>query len=300
VFATLVGALPDPPDPPEGRDPVRPHLAAQLRAQLAAGLDLLSFEEARSPDDDLIERWRRAAATADGLGEAAVKAAFVGPYTSGGGRPDDDQVERARAVLAGLLDAGCPLVEVHEPAAVRIGSDERRRSAFRTAHERLVDGLEGHACLAITGGNADTAGPETILVPGYRSYLFDLIAGPDNWRLVVRAPPTVGIVAAALDRRPGVREKRDVLVWAAHYAASTRGRGLDRVGLATTGSLAGLAWDEALERIALLGEASRTAVLRGDDLGRALDPRNVDARSAALGRYAPARRPGTGGRDQSR
>ncbi|HET7027393.1 MAG TPA: hypothetical protein VFI28_06860 [Candidatus Limnocylindrales bacterium] len=282
MFATLVGAL---PEPPAGGDLVRSWLAAQLDA----GLELLSFEAARNPDVGLVERWRRASVIAGELGAGAVKAAVLGPYSSASGQPIDETVEVTRAVLEALVDAGCSFVEVHEPAAAGIGEDAGRRGDFRRAHERLVEGMPGHLCLAITGGNADAAGVETIVVPGYRSYLFDLIAGPDNWRLVTRVPPGAGVVVGALDPRPGARNTADVLVWAAHYAASTGGRGLDRVGLATAGSLGGLGWDEAVERLRLLGEAARIAGLHGEDLGRSLDPRNVDARSAAMGRYAPAR-----------
>jgi hypothetical protein len=282
VFATLVGAL---PESPEGGDRLR----ASLAAQAAAGLELLSFDDPRPPGAALVERWRRAAGIARELGGAAVKAAVVGPYSSTSGQPTDRTVEVARAVLEALVEAGCSFVEVHEPAAIGIVQDRDRRAAFRRAHERLVDGMTGHLCLAITGGNADAAGAETILVPGYRSFLFDLIAGPDNWRLVTHVPPGAGVVVGGLDPRPGARNTADVLVWAAHYAASTGSRGLDRVGLTTAGSLAGLGWDEAVDRMRLLAEAARLAGLRGADLGRSLDPRNVDARSAALGRYAPAR-----------
>ena len=80
-------------------------------------------------------------------------------------------------------------------------------------------------------------------------------------------------------------------VWAAHYAAATGGRGLERVGLATAGSLAALHWDAAVARLAVLGEAARIAALpRGDGMARAIDPRALDIRSAAMGRYAPLRR----------
>jgi hypothetical protein len=81
---------------------------------------------------------------------------------------------------------------------------------------------------------------------------------------------------------------KEVLVWAAHYAASTNGRGLDRVGLATTGSLAGLPWDLAALRVRMLGDAARIAA---DDsmahLAMELDPRAVGMKSAAAGRNLP-------------
>ena len=64
-----------------------------------------------------------------------------------------------------------------------------------------------HAMLAITGGSAWEAGPETILEAPYASYLFDLIAGPDNWYLVRAAPGRPGDrvrgAAGAVGQRPG-------------------------------------------------------------------------------------------------
>ena len=93
--------------------------------------------------------------------------------------------------LRALADAGCALIEVVEDAAVLIGDDPAERRLFRNAQRRLLDGMDGvHCSLAIRGGNADTAGADTILDAPYSSYLFDLCAGPDNWRLIVDVPPT--------------------------------------------------------------------------------------------------------------
>ena len=80
--------------------------------------------------------------------------------------------------------------------------------------------------------SAHAAGPETILGAPYHSFLFDLIAGPDNWYLVRAVPGDRGVVCAAL-AVGGAGERRDQspeLVWAAHYAASANGRGLDAGG----------------------------------------------------------------------
>ena len=64
--------------------------------------------------------------------------------------------EALNADLRALAAAGCPLIEVHEPAAIEIGSDEAARRLFREAHRRLLDGVDGpHLSLAIVGGNAD-------------------------------------------------------------------------------------------------------------------------------------------------
>jgi hypothetical protein len=139
-----------------------------------------------------------------------------------------------------LADAGCALAVIEEPAATTIGADEDARRRFRDAHAALLgDDPPLHAMLAITGGSAWEAGPQTILEAPYASYLFDLVDGPDNWYLVRAAPGDRGIVCAAL-RAPSTGDPAPLLVWAARYAASANGRGPDRVGLANATSLASL------------------------------------------------------------
>jgi len=133
----------------------------------------------------------------------------------------------------------------------------------------------------------------------YASFAFDLIAGPDNWRLIAQAPADRGIVCGAIGLAPAADATREVLVWAAHYAASTGGRGLARVGLANAPAPRGEppARDEVLRRLAIVAEASRLAsVESAEELAGMLDPRAIDARSAALGRFAPHRRRASGPR----
>ncbi len=75
------------------------------------------------------------------------------------------------------------------------------------------------------------------------------------------------------------------------YAASG-GRGIERVGLATAGSLAELPWASAVRKLERIAEAVRITDLPSEERMAALDPRAVDIRSAALGRYDPsAKRP---------
>ena len=172
--------------------------------------------------------------------------------------------------IRGLAAAGCPIVEVAEPAAVGIGPDRSEQARFRDLHDRLLDGLVGpgpealgstHLSLAITGGAADTAGAATILGPAYASLAVDLIAGPDNWRLVRSAPGDRGIVCGALSAAEGSDDGPETLLWAAAYAAGSAARGPDRVGLATASSLAALSWPVAVAKLARLGEAVRLAGL---------------------------------------
>jgi methionine synthase II (cobalamin-independent) len=314
MFATLLGGYPTAPEPMSDDDLVR-GVVAELEA---AGLESLSDGRVRRRSalvdwpidpDAVVAEWRFAAALTD----RAVKQSLPGPYTiardglpgrrSTGGPIERPQTghdvtetptnaalaaERLREVVMALAAAGCPLVEIDEPAAIRIGDDEVERGQFLDAHRRLTDGVAGlvHLSLVVAGGNADTAGPATFFDLPYASYAFDLIAGPDNWRLIVEAPGDRGIIVGALDPSAGSSDGPETLLWAVRYAASTRGRGLDRVGLANASSLAGLDLDRAKRKVALLGETARLATSASpDEFASALDPRAIDIRSAALGRY---------------
>ena len=174
---------------------------------------------------------------------------------------------------------------IDEPAATGIGTDEDARRRFREAQAALLgDDPPLHAMLAITGGSAWEAGPETILEAPYASYLFDLIEGPDNWYLVRAAPGDRGIVCAAL-RAPSTSDQAPLLVWAARYAASANGRGPDRVGIANASSLAGLDVPAARASLEAIARAARLA---------AMDP--ADAVAAGLDRRTFAQPPGRGAR----
>ena len=61
----------------------------------------------------------------------------------------------------------------------------------------------------------------------------------------------------------------------------------ERVGLATAGSLAGLDWQIAETKMRRLGEAARLAGMPFEQAAPHLDPRAIDIRSAAYGRYMP-------------
>jgi methionine synthase II (cobalamin-independent) len=235
-----------------------------------------------------------------------VKQALPGPYSLGrrltlAGTSTAVDIDRAALTMAlatalreevqALTAAGCPFVEIEERDAGEIGPDEAERRLFREAHLALTEGLESvHLSLAIIGGNADTVGIETILAAPYASLAVDLIDGPDNWRLVRGVPGDRGIVAGALSPRHPSDDGPELLLWAAGYAASANGRGRDRVGLATAGSLAGLSWELAERKLRRLGEAARLAALPAAAAAPHLDPRAVDIRSAAAGRVLPPRR----------
>ena len=291
MFATLLGPLPRPPLPADAdRTAI---LDAVVRAQVAAGLELVT-DGGFGIGGTALERWRTTAAMTD----RPVKQVLLGPYSAGlaaasagSGTPDEATTAAAAVTHADLLAlsaAGCRYIEVHEPAVTRIGSDPSERARFREVHRGLLDGVSGpHLSLAVTGGNADEAGIETLLGAPYASLALDLIAGPDNWRLVVAMPGDRGIVCGALSAERDTDDRPEVLVWAAGYATSTGGRGANRVGLASASSFAELPWEVAMRKLGLLGEATRLAALPPDERRLQLDPRAVDSRSAALGRVAP-------------
>jgi hypothetical protein len=290
MFATLAGGYPWPLDLPG-----EVALDAVVAAQVEAGLGLISdgrVHPAGAPEDDLVAAWV-AARDASGRLDAGlpVKLAVGGPFAAAG---PDGALETARALnraLCALADAGCPVVEVHEPAAT-LPADEGGRAALAAAHVALLDGIPDglHASLAITGGDALGLGAAALFAAPYRSHLFDLVAGPESWRLVAVAPPGRGIVAGVGDASGRRRTRIEDVAWAAGYAAATGGRGMERVGIAPSGSLAGLSPARALSILVLLGEAARTIAGGRDEMLARLDPRAIDARSAALGHYRPARR----------
>jgi len=290
MFATITGAWPRDPDEddPEGR------IGALLDLQVEAGLELLTDGQLRWPDlsmallgprsgPTIAEAWAAASAAVPG---AVVKQSVSGPLTLAArtGRPVEEMADLAAAAIAELVAAGCPVIEVEEPSAAGI-ADDAGREAFVAAHARMLAAAGGaHATLAITGGDAVGLGSVALAVVPYRSYLFDLIGGPDSWRIIAELPGERGIVCGALrtDRRGG--DPAPLLAWAARYAGSMRGRGIARVGLANGGSLAGLSETAAADRVRALGRAARLASMEPADAVEAgLDPRSFDARTAAYG-----------------
>ena len=314
MFATLLGAYPESPDPESPDAAVRDVIAELAAAGLEPLTDGHGARDSSTVADgtQIVAAWRLAASSTD----RAVKQALLGPYTLArrSGQPRDANVaalaERIHETIAGLAAAGCPMVEIEEPDAIRIGDDGTERRRFSEAHHAMTAGLDGsiHLSLVLTGGNVDAAGAATYFDLPYASYAFDLIAGPENWRLIAAAPGDRGIVCGALDPAEGSSDRPEILVWAAHYAASTGGRGLDRVGLANASSLSGLTRDRARRKVRALAEAARIAAVgSSEELAAAIDPRAIDIRSAALGRYDPeasraaraGRQPGSGSRDGS-
>ena len=312
MFAMLHGAWPQAPD--EGGADERAHVEAAVRAQLDAGLELVTDGLVRwpdpaaslldairagdtGPDGLLVRAWRETADIAASLAgrdadapPPTTAAVLTGPYTLASGARLDDEATTSLALqlheeLLALADAGCTLAVIEEPAATGIAGDEEARRRFREAQLALLgDEPPLHAMLAITGGSAWEAGAETILDAPYASYLFDLIDGPDNWYLVRAAPGDRGIVCAAL-RTPSASDQAPLLVWAARYAASANGRGPGRVGIANASSLAGLDVPAARASLEAIVRAARLAAMEPED-----------AVAAGLDRRTFAQPPGRGAR----
>ncbi len=308
MFAMLGGAAWGGGDPAEA-------LAAQAGAGLEVGTDgrqtIPEGPDAARLADDLVagrgigsvERWAASVAVAP-TATVAVAAALPGPYSlaraaePGAAASAAADVALVRALAealareAGALGAaGCPFARVDEPDALAPAAHDAERAAFAAAHRSLVAGAASedaaiHLMLALTGGDHEGIGAATLAGLGYDSYLFDLIAGPTDWRLIAALPEERGIVCGVVDAATSAGDAPEVLVWAAHYAASTRGRGLARVGLATTGSLAALDRDAAVAKMRALGEGARIAALPADGIRATLDPRAIDMRSAALGAWS--------------
>jgi methionine synthase II (cobalamin-independent) len=278
MFSTLLGALPA-SESPAAADSAEDPLASRIRALEDAGLDLLASGAPPAPPsvdpDEVVAAWRLAA----GLTAHPVKVALLGPFSAA----IADGPKRVAATIRALAAAGCPMVDIVEPDLTPIAASRDERSRFVDAHRALFGALGSaepaiHCSLVVGGGNVDTSGPATFFDLPYPSYAFDLIEGPDNWRLIAAAPTDRGIVCGALAARVGGDETPDLLVWAAHYAASTGGRGLDRVGLANAGSLAALPWDVAVRKVRRIAEAARIAAQAPDEAAGRLDPRAFGGR----------------------
>jgi methionine synthase II (cobalamin-independent) len=331
MFATLLGGLPRPPVEGGGAegDDMDGIVAAAVRAQEDAGLEPITDGRLRDPGFETVgaallgderdraaeiavELWR----TAADLTGRAVKQALPGPYAlaksiqrpdkarAGGARAAAARAELTRQVgtaighaAAALASAGCPLVEVEETGLDSI-AEPGEAELFDAAHRTLIQALEGtHLSLSIVGAAPMEALRRTILELPYASLGVDLIVGPDSWNLVTRLPGDRGVIAGVESART-IDEPKEVLLWAAHYAASTGARGLDRVGLGSAGSWANLTWDVAVRKMRVLAEAAQLASMPPSaELARSLDPRAVDSRRAALGHDRPRRSFGVGDDD---
>jgi hypothetical protein len=305
VFATLLGALPSPREARDSgeirrigdNDAIDRLVRLAIKAQEEAGLEPITDGRLRRPwtvgipdMKAMLDDWRFAADQTD----RAVKQVLPGPYSIGRRSAEgaEHAAEALRAIVGELAAAGCPLIEIEEADAHLIGDDPVERKRFRGAHQRLTEGIRGtHLSLSIVGGSGWGAGLETIIEAPYASLAVDLIAGPDNWNLVTRLPGDRGVIVGALPAKDSPADAKEMLLWAARYAAGSRGRGLNRVGIGSAGSWANLTWEAAVAKLRRLGDAARLASSpAGGELAAQLDPKAVSARTAALGHEASERK----------
>ena len=237
-----------------------------------------------------VEDWRFADGVARELGRergshpVPVKACLVGPYTLGR-LSDPGEIGRERLTLAGaealnqevraLADAGAPVIQVDENALTLIGeADTSERELAAQALLRVTDGVDPRRlCLAVTMGGAEGAGSRLLFDAPFGSYLFDLVAGPNGWRLIADAPGDREIVCGVADARNTRPDDEGLMAWSARYAAALGRRGLDRVALSPSTGLEYLPRDRARAKITALGDAARKAEAAGSTGLRAvLDP----------------------------
>jgi hypothetical protein len=309
VFASILDRFPQVADDGDAAE----RLERVLRAQFDTGMGMLGdgivWDVTGSTEsiDAAVRAWNDAndlvralaAAETPALEPPLVKACLLGPWTASqvGNRRGDRTRKLAGHVhdaLRLLFEAGAPVVQLVEDGLVEVDPADSEAHAAAQAALRAATRTEiGHVGLSVGGGNVDGLGAEFFFDFPFASYAFDLINGPDNWRLITRAPADRGILCGVADCRSARDDEEAVMIWAARYAASTGGRGLARVALCPSSGLDTLSADDARRKLAGLANASRKAGLPADELARSIDPRAVDARSGALGRYDPpaGRRP---------
>jgi hypothetical protein len=311
VFASILDRFPSAPGSPQGGGDGSAWLDRVLRIQFEAGMGMLAdgvvWDVSGSADaiDSAIAAWNESADAARALAEAEtpgsepplVKACLLGPWTSAHrgarGHAMRAAAERIRHAVDALFEAGAPVVQLVEDGLVDLDPDDAK--AVRAAHDALLVATRsptGHVSLSVGGGNVDRLGESFFFDLPVASYAFDLINGPDNWWLIARAPGDRGILCGVADCQTALDDEEAVMIWAARYAAATGERGLERVGLCSSSGLETLSLDAAARKLSGLAGAARKAGLPADELARSIDPRAVDARSGALGRYdPPVRRP---------
>ncbi len=197
--------------------------------------------------------------------DVPVKQVVPGPYTlgrltdPGSGTRESVTLAYAEALnreLVSIVEAGSLMIQVDEDAAVTIGDDASERALFGEAHRRLLAGLEDpelvHVSLAVSGGSAAEAGPATFFDLPYASYFYDLVKGPENFQLILQAPPERGIICGAIDATSARLDDVEALVYAMAWAATIHDRGSIRVAIAPSGSLASLARNDARAKLELM------------------------------------------------
>jgi hypothetical protein len=238
---------------------------------------------------------------ADGASDLPVKQTMIGPYSLAALAEADPKRRADLALRLGealnleiqaLAAAGCPMVEIDEPNAARIGDDAAELRAFRASSERLVAGLEGvdglHLSLGLWGGEIDPSAFDHLLDLPYQSYLVDVLAGPWAWQFIDAVPPARGIIVGSADSGSAELDETEVHVWAMAWAAAGE-RGSARVGCAPNGSLSRIDRHFAHRKCLRLGEAIRIGSMGPlQDVAKALEEHPSQSRMPALRAMAKA------------
>ncbi len=239
----------------------------------------------------LVAAWRWAD---DGI-DSLVKQVLPGPWSSARAiaRTSTERRAVARDVADAVVAAGValrgamvPVLQLDEFAIPAIGEDD-------AAWDDLCELLTGvvrrlpdlHVSLAITGGAAHPRGHARLAGLPLQSLIVDVRtpgAGIDAWRLIHALPPETGVIVGAADAANPAPDDPEMLVWAGTLAAESGSRGHVRVGVSTSGSLAGIPRRAARQKVESLG----TAVVLGKlgplgEVARALqeDPATCQIRS---------------------
>lgn len=271
--------------------------------QVGCGLSLVSDADARYADgqpglardllagvvtpDDVVAVFRRADAASDIL----VKQVLPGPWTAAmalAPTPTDrpaiarDLIERLGTTMRALMAVPCPLVEIHEPALTHpTAADDAAPllDALGALADAVPDGLQ--VTLALPDGAVPPPLHASLAALPFRSFLLDVTAGPDSWRLMAHLPPQAGVVVGAVDARKQGITDAETLVWAATLAAEMGDRGPERVGISPSGSLAALDRYRARRRLEEMGTAIKLAKL--GPLGEVARALQTEPRTCRIG-----------------
>jgi methionine synthase II (cobalamin-independent) len=231
--------------------------------------------------------------------ELPVKQSIVGPYTLAR-LSDPGPLSRERLTMAladalahelrTLVAAGCPMIQIREDAAALLGDSTSEQRLFKAAQRRLTNDVrQAHLSLAVTLGSVAGVPGEVFFDAPYRSYLLDLVAAPGNWRFVVLAPSDRGIVCGVVDAQHSTPDDDTFLRWAGTFAAARPGRGIDRVGLATSSSLEALTREQARAKIERLGAITTTLQAELAESTVALDPAALELEGVERGYLGAAK-----------
>jgi hypothetical protein len=282
--------------------------APAMRTQFEAGLGILAdgivhdVTTGTGAIDRAVRGWTEAADAArdllatdnPALSPPLVKACVLGPWSAANASASGPRGFGAAAATVhdavdALFEAGAPVVQLVEDGLASLDpNDAAAVAAAGTLLRTATREPRGHLSLSVGRGSVDGLGPAFFFDLPVASFAFDLINGPDNWRLIGQAPTDRGILCGVADCRTERDDEEAVMIWAARYAASTGGRGLERVALCPSSGLETLSAEAAGRKLMRLATAARKAGLPAEELASSIDPRAVDARSAALGRFDPS------------